>query len=119
MHGKGGPASLSRCEREAGKTEQHTVGTGHRSNFVATVELHHLVACTLSRVVYLYRYLDRLSSTRRLYDEVTVGERGVAQAMSKGEQRTRRRVNIIAEEQRPVPSCTMSNMVGHLTNRAR
>src|SRR5436309_9038426 len=119
MHGKGDPACLPRDEGEASKTEQHAVGTGDRGNQVAAVELHHLVTRALSRVVYLYRYLDRLSGTLRLHGKVTVSKRSVAQTMSKGKKRARRRVDIIAVEHRMVPSSTQPNVIGNLADRAR
>src|SRR5579884_874324 len=118
MHGEGDPACLSRCEGDAGKPEQHALRTGDRGDLVTVVELHYLVTCLLSHVLHVDGDLDRFSRTLRLHSEVTVGKRGVAQPMPEGEQRCRRRVDIVAEEHGAAPARTNSNVVGDLANRA-
>src|SRR6266446_8352605 len=111
MHGERDPARLPGCEGEAGKTEQHAVGTGDRGDFITTVELHHLVTCALSGVMHLDGDLDWLSRTRCLHDKVPVAKRGVAQPMSKSEQRRGRRVGIIAIEHWVITASTKPNMI--------
>src|SRR2546426_12806888 len=93
-----------------------SVGTGDRGNQVAAVELYYLVTCALSSVAHLNGHLDRFSRTSRLHSKVPVGKRGVTQPMPKGEQRARRRVDIVAVEHRMVPSGTQPNRVGDLSN---
>src|SRR5260370_10480227 len=119
MHSEGDPALLSRWKGETSKTEQHALRTSDRGDQVAVVELDHLVTCLLSGVVHLYGHLDRLSGILRLHGKITVGKRGVAQPMSKGEQRTRRRVDVITVEHRAITSSTMPNVGWHLADRTR
>src|SRR6266487_513837 len=118
MHRESDPTRLPRCEGEAGKSEQYAVGAGDRGDLVAIVELYHLGSFALSGVAHLDGDLDQLSGTGCLHDDVTVGKRGVAHPMPKGEQRRGRRVNIIAKEHGSLTSRTHSSVVRNLTYRA-